>query len=109
MENINPLSNINNSSFVLPQDLVMKQAYGLVFKDILNSLSNDDNEIDDAFKTEEDKEAKSSASPNLSLYTEQFVDSFLRSAQGQQTLNQMYEKYEVTADINKLEGTDNNK
>lgn len=110
MENINPTGNVNQNGFVLPQDLVVKQAYGLVFKDILNSLVNDDNEIDDAFKTDEDKESSSRVSANISGYTEQFVDSFLRSSQGQEILNQLYDKYPIATDINKLEeGINNNK
>lgn len=102
MENIDLISSVSpTAALQLPKDLALKQTYGLVFKEILDSLVTQDSELDDAFKADDDRENSYGASPDLSAYTGQFVDSFLTSAQGQQILGQIYN----TADINSIEGT----
>ncbi len=90
MENINPLvTNSTDVNQALPSDLLKKQAYTLVFKEILNSLITN-NETDDAFKSDEDKEASLGLPSEFSHFSDQFINSFVDSTEGQQILNQFY-------------------
>ena len=90
MENINSLA--TNSAGIdqaFQNDLLKKQAYTLVFKEILNSLTVKD-ETDDAFKSDEDKEAGFGLTGEFSHFSDQFINSFVDSTEGQQILNQLY-------------------
>lgn len=104
MENVYLINGVSppSSTFHQLQGLAVKQTYGLVFKAILSSLINEDNELQDAFKTKGDMESNSGASPDLSAYRDQFVDSFLKSNQGQQILNQFYAQSPLSTDINNI-------
>lgn len=107
MGNIDPVANIAGApQLQLPQEAAMKQVFGLAFKEILNSLSTEDDEIRNAFKTEEDQDVEATSgklsgiATNLSGYPEQFADSFINSPKGQQLLNQFYRQYATSVEIN---------
>ena len=99
MQNINPRVSLNLEN-QLPKDTAITEISTLVFKDIFNSLVTDTE--DNGLKTDEDKEVSSGASSILSANSEQFVDYFLKSAQGKQTLNDFYKKYRDLADTKNI-------
>ena len=99
MENIAPTI----TNYQSPHDLVVQKAFGLVFKEVLSSLVSENDDLKDAFRTDEDKETESELTSNFQGYSEEFANSFLKSTQGQQILNQVYKQYSAPADNNSKE------
>ena len=94
MENINSVQGaLLHQTDGSQKEFAAKQAFGLVFKEILNDVIKEDNEIEDSFKSDEEKEVSSGFTSNLSAFSGELLDSFIKTPQAQRILNQTYEQY----------------